>query len=87
MSNPFNVLNPSNPYNTNNMAGMRSIYQSLMNSKNPMQMFQQMARGNPQLQPIMQMLNQGANPQQIFMSMCQQRGINADEFIKNLTGR
>lgn len=87
MSNPFNVLNPSNPYNSNNMAGMRNIYQSLMSSKNPMQMFQQMARGNPQLQPIMQMLNRGANPQQIFMSMCQQRGINADEFIKNLTGR
>lgn len=87
MSNPFNVLNPSNPYNSNNMAGIRNIYQSLMSSKNPMQMFQQMARGNPQLQPIMQLLNQGANPQQIFMSMCQQRGINADEFIKNLTGR
>lgn len=87
MGNPFNILNPGNPYNSNNMAGMRNIYQSLMNARNPIQMFQQMARNNPQLQPIMNMLNQGANPQQIFMNMCQQRGINPNEFIKNLTGR
>ena len=84
MSNPFNTLNPANPYNSNNMAGIRNIYQTMMNSRNPMQMFQQMARNNPNLQPIVNMLNGGANPQQIFNSLCQQRGINPQEFLKQL---
>lgn len=86
MGNPFNTLNPKNPYNTNNMAGIRNMYQMLTQSKNPMQTFQQLAYKNPQLQPIMKMLNRGANPQQIFTDMCRQRGINPQEFLKNITG-
>ena len=87
MGNPFNNLNPANPYNTNAMAGMRGAYQMLMNNNNPMQVFSQLAQQNPQLQPVMNMLRQGNNPQQVFNSLCQQRGINPQEFIKNLTGR
>ena len=87
MSNPFNMLNPANPYNANNMSGFRSVYQSIMNSRNPTEAFIQMARGNPQLQPAIQMLQQGINPQQIFNTLCQQRGINPTEFLKNITGK
>lgn len=87
MNNPFNVMNPTNPYNANNMAGFRNIYQMMMQSPNPMQLFANMAQRNPQLQPIMQMLRSGGNPQQIFNSMCQQRGINPQEFLKNIMGR
>lgn len=87
MSNPFNAINPANPYNANAMSGMRGAYQLLTQSRNPMQTFQQLAQQNPALQPILTMLNQGANPQQLFMSLCQQRGINPQEFLKNITGR
>ena len=87
MSNPFNMLNPANPYNSNNMAGIRSAYQMLTSSRNPMQTFMQMAQGNPSLQPAIQMLQQGYNPQQIFNTMCQQRGINPNEFLKSITGK
>lgn len=87
MSNPFNALNPANPYNNNNMAGIRNAYQMLTSSRNPMQTFMQMAQGNPQLQPAIQMLQQGYNPQQIFNTMCQQRGINPSEFLRNITGK
>jgi len=80
MSNPFNALNPS-------IAPIQNAYQMLVNSPNPMAMFRQMAANNPRLQPIVNMLNQGANPQQIFNSMCQQRGINPQEFLKNITGK
>lgn len=87
MSNPFNTINPQNPYNVNNMAGIRNLYQSFRNSgNNPMQLLQNMAMSNPQLQPVFNMLRNGANPQQVFMNICQQRGINAQEFIRNLTG-
>ena len=86
MANPFNMLNPQNPYNFNSMANFRNIYQSMVNSRNPIELFSNMAKNNPQLQPIMQALNSGANPQQIFNSMCQQRGINPQDFLRSLQG-
>ena len=87
MSNPFNALKPNNPYNNNNMAGVRNIYQAMTQSGNPMQMFQNLAMRNPQMQPVLNMLRNGANPQQVFNSLCQQRGINPQEFIRNIVGR
>ena len=85
MPNPFfqsqyRTVNP----NVNNMANNRSIYNMLMNSRNPVALFNSMAQTNPQLKPIANMLSQGMTPQTIFNSMCEQRGINPDEFMKNL---
>ena len=87
MPNPFyqnqgQNINPANK----NMTNFKSIYQALMNSKNPVQLFNTMAQNNPQLKPIANMLNQGMNPQSIFTTMCEQRGINPNEFIKQLQG-
>ena len=82
MPNPFyqNQYRSINP-NPNNY---KSVYQALVNSKNPVQLFNQMAQNNPQLKPIVNMLNQGMNPQSIFTSMCEQRGIDPNEFLKTL---
>lgn len=81
MSNPFyqqqNYFNPQ----------MSNIYQMLTHSNNPIRLFKQLAMNNPTLQPILNMLNQGISPQQLFNNICQQKGINPQEFIKNLTGR
>ena len=85
--NPFNTLNPANPFNANAMNNIRNTYQMLMQSKNPMQIFQQLARKNPTLQPALNMLQQGMQPEQVFNTMCQQRGINPQEFLKNITGK
>ena len=84
MNNPFNVNNPLNNFN---MGNLQSAYQTLMNSRNPVQAFSQIAMNNPQMQPILQALNQGANPQQLFYSMCQQRGINPQQFINSITNK
>lgn len=81
MGNPF-VSKPSN-INMGNISGM---YQMLMNSKNPQALFMSMARQNPQLKPIADALQQGGNPEMIFNQMCQARGINPQEFIKQITG-
>lgn len=83
MANPFNTLNPMNNYD---MGSIQNAYKALTTAKNPMQVFQQMAMNNPRLQPVLSMLNQGANPQQLFMNMCQQRGINPQQFLRNITG-
>lgn len=83
MGNPFNALNPNNPMRGYDFNQLRNMYK---NMGNPMQMLSQMAMQNPRMQPIMQALQSGANPKQLFNSLCQQRGINPMEFIKNITG-
>ncbi len=64
-----------------------NLYQALINSKNPIQLFNTMAQTNPQLKPIVDMLNQGISPQNIFTSLCKQRGINPNEFLKQIQGQ
>lgn len=88
MPNPFNIINPANPFNVNNprLQQMRSMYQAFQDSKNPMALMQQLASRNPQLQPIVQMMQQGANPNQVFNNICRQRGINPQDFIKAIKG-
>lgn len=88
MANPFSILNPSNPMNAyqGNMGNLQAMYQAIMGGGNPMQAFQRIAIQNPNMRPILQAINGGANPQQLFNSLCQQRGINPQEFIRSITG-
>ena len=80
MANPFRVSPsiPSNPYS--------DLYRAMKQSNNPYQMFMQMASQNPQMRPVINAIQQGNDPRMIFNNMCQQRGINPDEFIRNITG-
>ena len=82
--NPFNIINPNNPMNSANMEYYRNIYKMLSNN-NPINMMNQLANNNPNMKPIIDLLNNGANPRDIFNDLCKQRGINPDEFIKGLT--
>lgn len=88
MPNPFSVLNRNSPMGAfqGSMGNMQTFYRALMGAKNPMQAFQRIASQNPQMQPILQALQGGANPQQVFASLCQQRGINPQEFMRQITG-
>lgn len=79
MPNPFNTMNMNPNFQLKNM------YQLLMNSQNPMAMFQQMAVQNPRLRPIVEMLR-NKSPQEVFNNLCQQKGVNPDEFIKSIKG-
>lgn len=83
MSNPFAALNPNNPMRGYDFSALQSMYRS---GGNPMQMIQSMAMQNPRFQPIFQALQSGANPQQLYQSLCQQKGINPQEFLRNITG-
>lgn len=58
---------------------VKSIMKQMQTLQNPMQALQQ----NPQIQQVMQMC-QGQNPQQLFMSLCKQKGIDANEFMSML---
>lgn len=82
MKNPFNALNPTP--NPTGMASIQNAYRMLMSSPNPMALLQNMAQQNPSLQPVVQILKQGGNPQQLFINLCQQRGIDPNQFMKQL---
>ena len=80
MANPFYTETKTESY-INNSSEIRNAYNVFKTSQNPMQTFMRMAQKNPSLQPIMQMLNRGVNPQKIFLDMCKERGINPQEFL------
>lgn len=81
MPNPFNVFNSVLP----NLNNIKNVYKAMSQSQNPYQMFLNLAGNNPQMQPIVQAMQNGGNPQAIFNQMCQQRGIDPNEFIKSIT--
>lgn len=85
-NNPFNNMNPNNPLNSNKMGQVRNIMNMFRNSNNPMQLFQQMAMNNPQLQPILNAVKNGANIDGLFNQMCQQKGVNPEEFKRMIKG-
>ena len=74
----------SNPLIQNNSLQLKDIYRAITQSNNPQQIFMQLANSNPQLQPIVKSMQQGISPQQIFNDICQKRGINPQEFIRQL---
>ena len=82
MPNPF-YINRSNQNNVQN-TNLNELYNVLMTSKNPMQAVSNIAKNNPRMAPILNMLNNGISPEQIFMSMCQQRGINPQDFLNKM---
>lgn len=82
MPNPFNIMNSVLP----NLNNIKNVYKAMSQSQNPYQMFMNLAGNNPQMQPIIQAMQNGGNPQMIFNQMCQQRGIDPNDFIKSITG-
>ena len=78
--------NPFNTQNVNPNIQLKNIYKMLAESKNPMQMFEQLALRNPNMRPILNMLRNGNNPEQVFNALCEQRNIDPQQFIKSITG-
>ena len=82
MPNPFN-FNGGN----SNFLNIQQLYQMVMNSKNPMQLLEQMSANNPQLRQVVQTLKNGANPQSLFVELCKQRGVDPNAFLKSIQGK
>ena len=65
---------------------IQEMYRAISQSNNPYETFIRLAGNNPQLQPIVNAIKSGGNPQVIFNEMCRQRGIDPQQFIKSITG-
>ena len=75
-------VNNNNNINNINLGNLKNIYSTFKNSNNnPMQMFMILAQQNPKMQPVVQMLQNGANPEQLVRSICQQRGIDVNQLL------
>ena len=77
--------NPFNMQNMNPNIQLQNMYKMLTQSSNPMALFQQMAVQNPNLRPIVDMLKSNS-PQDVFNTMCKQRGVDPQQFLKSITG-
>lgn len=79
----FNALNTT-PV-ASNTSSLMEAYKMFSSMGNPMSVFKQMAIKNSQLQPILKAIESGGNPELIARQLMSQRGINPDEFIRQLT--
>ena len=87
MSNPLNNnignMQFNNATPNPNIAQFKNMISMLKTASNPTAMLQMLSQNNPQLAQVMQ-LCQGKNPEQVFRSMCAQKGINPDDIINQL---
>lgn len=83
MANPF-FNKPIPNVNGINMGQVKQIYNMLRCSNNPNQLLDQLISRNPQMAQAVNLIKNNGNYEQIFRSMCQEKGINADEFIKQM---
>lgn len=66
---------PQQPVNNN-------LINLIKNSTNPGQLFQTMAKSNPQVQSIMQMIQQtNQTPKDLFYQAAQQRGVDPNQIL------
>jgi hypothetical protein len=70
----------------NNVSPINEVYSLYRSGGNPMILLNKMAQNNPQVKNVMSMLNQGANPQQLFYSLCQQRGVDPTTILSQFNG-
>ena len=71
----------------NNASRFGEMMRTFNSFSNPLQAFLNMAGNNPQMQPIINQIRQGVNPEALFNELCKQRGVNPNEFIKKLTNK
>lgn len=68
------------------MQQLQNLYRSVFSSANPMEAMQKMMASNPKFAQIQNLFRQGQTPEGVFRQMAAQRGINPDEFIRQLQG-
>lgn len=81
MNNPLLSLMTQNPA----ILPIKNMIKMLNGQNNPMQIIQAVARQNPQMGQIMNMINQsGMSPKQLFMAQAQKMGVNPNDIINQL---
>lgn len=71
--------------NQNPMMQVMQLANNLKNSNNPMDLLQNMAQNNPQLQQVVGAINNsGGNPKQAFMNLAGQMGVDPNQVLNQI---
>ena len=66
------------------MANVKSLIRMVRGASNPAAYMQQIAMNNPQVKQMIDFARQYGSPQKAFYAMAEQKGVNADEFMREL---
>lgn len=75
------MFSMNNNINQNSFEQLKTIYKAM---QNPTQFMSSLAQNNPQMQPIIAMMQNGMTPEQIVRSECQKRNIDVNELLKQI---
>lgn len=68
-----------------NLQPIKNMMNMLRGAGNPSMMLQQMTAQNPQMQQVMNYVNEnGGNAKQAFYKLAQEKGVNPDEILNML---
>ena len=68
-----------------NLQPIKNMMNMLRSAGNPQMMLQQMTAQNPQMQQVMNYVNEnGGNAKQAFYKLAQEKGVNPDEILNML---
>ena len=68
-----------------NLTPIREMMQMVKGAQNPAAMMQMLAQRNPQLQQALTFVQQaGRAPEQLYYTLCQQRGVNPQTILDEL---
>lgn len=69
----------------NNIGQIKQMMNLFRGTNNPQQLLMNMAKQNPQIQNIMNIVqNTGKSPKDLFYQMAQQKGVNPDDILNAL---
>ena len=68
-----------------NLQGVKQMIDMVRSAGNPNAMLQSMMQNNPQMQQVMNLVQQhGNDPQKAFYALCEQRGIDPQPILDTL---
>ena len=83
MQNPMLQALKNNP--ANNLSQIRNMLNMVRSAGNPQAMLQSMVQNNPQMQQVMNIVNQaGGDPKTAFYKMAEEKGVDPEQILSML---
>ena len=83
MQNPMLQALKNNP--ANNLSQIRNMMNMVRSAGNPQAMLQSMVQNNPQMQQVMNIVNQaGGDPKTAFYRMAEEKGVDPEQILSML---
>lgn len=84
MKNPMLQALKSNPASSN-LSQIKNMMNMVRSAGNPQAMLQSMAQNNPQVQQVMNIVNQsGGDPKAAFYKMAEEKGVDPEQVLSML---